>query len=285
MTFSTVTRDNPWLVPLLSAIGVLATFLLGGRTPGTIGVFIVLILLVVALSVSLSKAQCQLGELRDAAPAQPSLTPAPSTDSDSYLPAEVVETTGGPVAEIAPTSEALPSEERAYLDALIAVHERRPKDVEQCLQIWLDGATSQEERVRRGHTILALRSRAGDKSAYDKLRCLYAADPGNASIVLALVTVFKGNNEQAAAADLLRDASRHAQADPNSELLAAELDIRLGLKQFDRALELSDVLLQDHTLPSQEIANIWERLPDKDKMRMASRRMRWRLPARPPITR
>jgi tetratricopeptide (TPR) repeat protein len=214
VNWADIVRENPWLVPALGVAGVSVTFATAGLLWGLLGIYVLLVLAIIALANSLrmsrgSRAQStgdgksprsqvsaeQTGELVDQLSAQPVVVQA----------GELTAQEQGAVASgaLATASETHTKESDPVVEAIIAAGNSDPTTVRSALEPWIRDATNRDEEKAREAQMLYWLVRAGDEGQLTNLRSLTDTNPALPDPALYFAQALSDLGEPLEAADEL----------------------------------------------------------------------------------
>jgi tetratricopeptide (TPR) repeat protein len=213
-------QDNPWIPPVVGALGVASTFFLGGVIPGLVGVFLLMLIIIAAQANSLRKA---VGPKPADEGRTPQIDlPTSEVDEDGPRPQEGDPEVGrqtSPDEAAGPNVDPGAKEPVDIRAAFVAAVAQRPDDVRAITDPWIEKATDEDERIERVSIQLSLLVRAGETSHIEDLRALVNTHPSSSAPLNNLAIALDETGESAEAARVIR--SGRPKAAKNQGFLAA----------------------------------------------------------------
>lgn len=265
LNWSRYVRENPWLVPVLGAIGVVVTFVSAGPLWGLLGLYVLMVLAIVAMANSL--------RLRDhasvATTGDSGHDVASSAGTEPKTEAKVI---GGQEAGVSalestpqhPTGESpsdvestgpgptkSPLQSDPVVEAMLAAHDSDPAKVRSALEPWIKASATQDEEKDREAQLYFWLSRAGDSNALEDLRKLADANPDRPEPALYLASTIRDFGEPVEAARELTRRAAKLSGNESASVRLAEARMWRQAGGADEAERLArDVSGQDGLSPA-----------------------------------
>jgi tetratricopeptide (TPR) repeat protein len=238
LQWADVGRENAWLIPVLGVVGVAVTFATAGPVWGLLGIYLVLVLAIIALGNSVRMRRSGLpSSTSEARPSIPTVPAEQRRESLGQPAAQVPMPSSGETQEAGPGDATGPlpapdgksaakSTNHPILDALVAANSSDPAGVRSALEPWIKEASDRAEEKAREAQMRYWLVRAGAEHELDNLRSLADSNPGLSEPALYLAMALQDYGEPLEAAQELQRRIADLPESEHPRILLAESRMR-----------------------------------------------------------